>query len=68
MKRSTITGNKALAKELGVSRSTVQKWKRRGVLDSAILSHFGHIVIYDLDIVYECLNHKPVNVGRRVTL
>lgn len=68
MRRDTITGNKALATELGVSRSTVQKWKRKGILNPAILSQFGHIVIYDLKNVYKCLNHKPVSAGRRVAL
>ena len=58
MKRITIKGNKALAAELGVSRWTISMWKTSGVLDKAILSEFRRTIIYDLERVYECLNHK----------
>lgn len=58
MKRMTITGNKALAAEIGVSPWTISTWKTSGVLDKAILSEFRRTIIYDLEKVYECLNHK----------
>lgn len=58
MKRETVTGNKALAGELGVSSKTVQNWKKAGVLRPAILSEFGRTIIYDLDKVYYCLNNR----------
>lgn len=62
--RETIIGNKALAKQIGVHFQTVGRWKKSGVLNSAILSEYGRIIIYDLDKVYQCLNYKPVAAGR----
>lgn len=62
--RETITGNKRLAAILNVHYNTVTKWKKLGVLDNAILSNFGRIIIYDLEKVYQCLNYKRVTVGR----
>lgn len=62
--RETITGNKTLAKVLGVHENSVSKWKKSGVLDNAILSNFGRITIYDLEMVYVCLNHKKATAGR----
>lgn len=58
MKRTTVTGNKALAEALNVSPWTVWNWKSSGILDRAILSEFRRTIIYDLEKVYECLNHK----------
>lgn len=60
----TITTTKALAAHLGVSRATVHKWKKSGILDKAILSQYGRIIIYDLDKIYTCLNHRPPAKGR----
>ncbi len=58
MKRTTIRGNKALALEIGVSPWTISMWKAEGILDNAIVSNFRRTIIYDLEKVYECLNHK----------
>lgn len=58
MSRETITGNKALALEIGVSSRTIGMWKAEGILDKAIISNFRRTIIYDLEKVYECLNHK----------
>lgn len=62
--RETITGNKALAHRLGVSDRTVTNWRKRGILEAAILSYYGHIIIYDLEKVYQCLNYKIPTAGR----
>lgn len=58
MARETVTGVKALAERLGVHRCTVHRWMKQGVLKRAILSHFRKIVIFDIEMVYKCLNHK----------
>ena len=68
MERTTVRGNRALADKLGVHFNTVQNWRKNGVLAPAILSEFGRIIIYDLDKVFECLNHTPVKRGRRAAL
>lgn len=65
MERTLITGNKALAERLGVSPVTVWHWRKAGVLAQATLSDFGRTIIYDLEKVFECLNHTPVKRGRR---
>lgn len=58
MELTKIKGNKALAAELGVSPWTIWSWKAAGILDRAIISEFRRTIIYDLEKVYECLNHK----------
>lgn len=58
MTRTTIKGNKELAKVLNVSPWTIWNWKTSGILDKAVLSCFRKTIIYDLDKVYECLNYK----------
>lgn len=58
MRRETIKGNKNLAAAIGVSRGTIWIWKSSGILDKAIISEFRRTIIYDLEKVYECLNHK----------
>lgn len=68
MERTTIRGNKALAEKLGVHFNTVQKWRSQGTLKPATLSEYGRVIIYDLDKVYECLNHRPVKQGRRAVV
>lgn len=68
MERTTIRGNRALAEKLGVHFTTVQKWRKNGVLSPATVSEFGKVIIYDLEKVYECLNHNPVKRGRRATI
>lgn len=56
--RETVTGNRNLAIALNVHRNTVNKWKRQGILNNAILSQIGRIIIYDIEKVYQCLNYK----------
>lgn len=68
MIRDTVTGHKALAARLGVTSRTVQYWKSEGVLNNAILSEFRRTIIYDVEKVYECLNHRKVKPGRRNTI
>ncbi len=58
MERTLIRGNKALAATLGVSCRTVSAWREKGVTDEAVVSHYGRIIIYDLDKVLCCLNYK----------
>ena len=65
--RTTITGNRNLARTLGVHWQTVHNWRKSGILKPATLSDYGRIIIYDLDKVYECLNHKKVQPGRPAT-
>lgn len=64
MGRTTIKGNKALAAHLGVHAVTVGTWKRRGILEKAILVEYGRTIVYDVEKVYECLHHRPVKPGR----
>ena len=68
MERTTIRGNRSLAERLGVHFTTVQKWRRQGILAPATISEFGRVIIYDLDKVFECLNHTPVKRGRRAAI
>ena len=65
MERITVKGEKKLAARLDVHVNTVRKWKNGGILDRAMLSRYGRITIYDLEIVYECLNYSRVRAGRR---
>lgn len=65
MERTTIRGNSALAQKLGVSRETVQEWRKEGVLAPATLVEFRRVIIYDLDLVYECLRNRPKRQGRQ---
>ena len=65
MERTLVKGNKELAERLGVHPQTIQKWRKRGVLTKATVSDFGRTIFYDLDKVFECLNFKPVTVGRK---
>lgn len=62
--RKYVRGNKALAEWLGVSEFTVCDWKKKGVLDSAIKSEYGRVIIYDTEKAMECLNHKTLKAGR----
>lgn len=55
---TTVTGNKRLAEALNVSLRTIGNWRQRGILDKAVISYYGKIIIYDLDKVYQCLNYK----------
>lgn len=59
-----IRGNNALAKYLGVSPLTVCNWKSKGILDDAIKSEIGRVIIYDTEKVMEALNHRTVKPGR----
>lgn len=68
MERTTIRGNKALANALGVHYMTIQGWRKKKVLDPAILVEYGRVIIYDLEKVYECLRHSKVKQGRRAAI
>lgn len=59
-----IRGNKCLAEWLGVCEWTVCQWKTQGVLDNAIKSEYGKVIIYDTEKVMECLKHKTLKPGR----
>lgn len=60
MARELIRGNGRLAERLGVTKRTVATWRKKGVLDAGTVSYFGRVIIYDLDKVLECLNHRSV--------
>ena len=55
MKKTTITGSKALAAPLGVRPHTIWRWRNDGRLNNAIIADTGRVIIYDLDMVYTCL-------------
>ena len=55
-----VKGNKTLALKLGVHPQTVQKWRRAGILAPAVLAEHGRVIIYDLQKVFECLDHKQL--------
>lgn len=59
-----IRGNKALAEYLGVSPLTVCDWKCKGVLNEAIKSEYGRVIIYDVEKVLQALNHRTLKPGR----
>lgn len=59
-----IKGNKALAQRLGVSRRSVQQWRKEGILHPAIVSDFRRTIIYDLDKVLECLRSRIPGYNR----
>ncbi len=67
MERTTVRGNRELAKMLGVHYMTVQSWRNKGILAPATIAEYGRVIIYDLDKVFECLHHKPAKPGRRAT-
>lgn len=56
--RTIIKGDIALAAELGVSTRTIRTYKKEGILAKAIISNYRRFIAYDLDMVYECLNHR----------
>lgn len=68
MNRTIIRGNKALAERLGVSQVTVWNWRKSGVLIPATISEFRRVIFYDLEKVFECLNHKKAKPGRRAVV
>lgn len=65
-RKNTIKGHNNLAAELGVSPRTVQRWNASGILAPAVLSRYGRVVIYDLDKVFECLNHQTMHQHRNL--
>lgn len=65
MERTIIKGNTNLAATLGVHRKTVDGWRKKGVLDPATIAEYGRTILYDLDLVLQCLHHKKVKPGRK---
>ncbi len=65
MARTTIRGSKALAAELMVSQETVRKWRREGLLEPATLVDIRRVIIYDLELVYQCLNNRMLMKQRK---
>lgn len=63
-----VVGHKNLAKIVQRHPKTIEEWVKRGVLDSAILSHYGRTYIYDINKVFEALNHRQVKRGRRAAV
>lgn len=59
-----VKGNKALAQRLGVSRRSVQQWRKEGILRPAVVSDFRRTIIYDLDKVLECLRNRLPGYNR----
>lgn len=61
-----VRGNEALAEELKVSLSTVNKWKREGKLDAAVVLEEGRVIVYDTAMAREAIGGKqgPVKAGR----
>lgn len=68
MERTIIKGNKALAEVLNVHLCSIQRWKKEGILAPSIICDFRRTIIYDLEKVFECLNHKKAKPGRRAAL
>lgn len=64
MARTTVKGVGKLAEALGLHRSTVSRYRNSGILKPATLSEYKGIIIFDLEKVYQCLNHRPVRPGR----
>lgn len=60
-----ITGNKALSEALGVSRRTIQSWRKEGILAQATVSDIRRIIIYDLDKVLQCLQNSRLYSNRK---
>ncbi|MBD5223622.1 MAG: DUF3853 family protein [Bacteroidales bacterium] len=65
MERTIIKGNKGLAEKLGVHFNTVLNWRKSGLLKAATIADYGRVILYDFDLVLECLRHTPVKQGRR---
>lgn len=65
MERTIVKGNTSLAERLGVHRKTVENWRKKGILSQATLADYGRVILYDLDLVFECLQYKKVKSGRR---
>ncbi|MBD5237726.1 MAG: DUF3853 family protein [Bacteroidales bacterium] len=65
MERTIIRGSKGLADILGVHFNTVLNWRKKGLLDKATVAEYGRVILYDLELVLECLHHTPVKQGRR---
>lgn len=58
--RLRARGDAGLAKYLMVDRSTVYRWRMRGWLTAAIVSHIGTVIIYDVREAERCLNYGYV--------
>lgn len=60
MKLNIVKGNNGLAKALGVSVATVNRWRKNKLLKSATVVDHCRIIVYDLDKVIAILSayHK----------
>lgn len=68
MEKELVRGNKALAQKLGVHFMTVQKWRRKGILNDATVADLGRVIIYDMNKVLDCLHNMQVKRGRRAAV
>lgn len=64
MARDIVRGNKALAERLGVSLATIAKWRQTGLIDNGVAAEYGRVIIYDVDMVLNCLKYRTVKPGR----
>lgn len=63
--KNVAYGVSDLAAEIGCCPATLYNLKRLGVLDSAILSHIGKKIIFDVDVAREAANnYKKMSAGR----
>lgn len=62
--RTIIKGSKALAERLNVCQKTVWEWRKEGILAPPTIAEYRRTILYDLDKVFECLQHRPVKSGR----
>ncbi len=56
--RTLIRGNKALAEALGVSLSTVNRWRRQKILIPATVVDYCRTIVYDMDKVTTTLTQR----------
>lgn len=59
-----VRGNKGLAEKLKVSVGTVQRWKRDGILDPAVVCDYGRVIIYNINKAKACIKYMPLKAGR----
>ncbi|MCM1369854.1 MAG: hypothetical protein NC204_05720 [Candidatus Amulumruptor caecigallinarius] len=57
-----IKGNRGLAEALNVHYNTIGRWRKEGLLSSAIVVELGRTVRYDLDLVKQALTYRKNNM------